>query len=47
MRRTPIDGNGSWITETELLKMKEIGQFPDESAKIKGAQVHSGGVQKY
>ncbi len=33
------------ITETELLKMKENGQFPDESVKIKDTQGHSVDVQ--
>ncbi len=31
------------LFKTELLTMKKSGQFPDESAKIKGAQAHSGG----
>jgi hypothetical protein len=29
------------------VKFQRNGQFPDEPAKIKDKQVHSGGVQKY
>ena len=35
------------ITQTELLNLQESGQFPDESAKIKVTQVHSGGHPLY
>ena len=44
MRRTPYGGSESEILQAELLKLQETGQFPDESAKIKGAQIHSVGV---
>ena len=38
MRRTSRGGSGlSWFALPELLKLQEIGQFPDEpAAKIKG-----------
>ena len=35
------------ITLAELLKLQEIGQFPDESVKIEGAQTHHGDTQTY
>ncbi len=45
MRRTPRGGSGTghgWIVQTELLKLKKNGQsqFPDDSIKIEGAQIH-------
>ena len=41
-RRTPRGENGSagWIVQAELLKLQKRGQFPDEPAKIEGAQIH-------
>jgi hypothetical protein len=44
-RRTPIDGSHSerLITEGELLKMEENGQFLDESVKRKNSLIHSVG----
>jgi hypothetical protein len=44
VRRTTLDGNGTggWIAQAELLKLQKSGQFPDEPAKIKGAQIYSG-----
>ena len=33
------DGSGSLITLDELLKLQEIGQFPDETVKIEVAQI--------
>jgi hypothetical protein len=50
VRRTSRDGNGSGfkrLPQVELLKLQKSGQFPDESAKIKGAQAHSGGGPRY
>ena len=47
MRRTPHDGSERLISESELMKMKEIGQFPDESVKIKDTKTHSGGDHWY
>jgi hypothetical protein len=45
LRRTPCGGSRTghgWIVQTELLKLKKNGhpQYPDESVKIKGAQIH-------
>jgi hypothetical protein len=34
VRRTPHDGSERLITQAELLKLQENGQFPDESEKI-------------
>ena len=42
MRRTSCDGSGSWFALAELLKLQEIGQFPDEPVNIEGAQIHRG-----
>ena len=50
VRRTPHDGSGTghgWITEGELLKMKKIGQFPDDPVKIKDKQIHYVNTQTY
>jgi hypothetical protein len=36
-QRKPLGGSGKvhrWIEETELLKLKKNGQFPDESVRI-------------
>ncbi len=43
MRRTPFDGYG-WNTQAKLLKSQKSGQFPDESAKLKGT--HKSGKNK-
>ena len=43
MRRTSPDGSGSWFTLSELLKVQENCEFPDESVKIKDVKVHSVG----
>ena len=40
MRRTLRDTSGSWFELVELLKLQENGQFPDESVKIQGIQIH-------
>ena len=37
----------SVITLTELLKLKENGQFPDEPVKIEDVQIHIVYVQTY
>ena len=37
-------GSGSCFPLVELLTLEERGQFPDESPKIKGEQIHSVGV---
>ena len=43
MRRTSLDVNDRtvWIEQTELLKLQQSGQFPDEPAKIETVQIHS------
>ena len=46
-RRTPHVESGRRITLAELLKLQESGQFPDESVKIEGAQIHSVDTQTY
>ena len=40
MRRTPCDGSGSLIALDELLKLEEIGQFPDDPVKIEDTQIY-------
>ena len=40
MKRTPCGESGGWFTLPELLKLQESGQFPDESVKIDGTQIH-------
>ena len=42
MRRIPHGESEGLIVVDELLKMEEIGQFPDESVKIEGTQIHHG-----
>ncbi len=41
---TVIMGSGLFV-ETELLKLEKNGQFPDEPAKRKDTQTHSGDGQ--
>jgi hypothetical protein len=31
-----------WIGQVELLKFEKDGEFPDESEKTQGSQIHSG-----
>ncbi len=48
--RTPCDGSGTGhgqITQAEVLKMQKCGQFPDESVKVKVAQIHCVNSQTY
>jgi hypothetical protein len=45
LRRTPRGGSGTdhgheSVAQVELLKLQKSGEFPDESVKIKGAQIH-------
>jgi hypothetical protein len=42
VRRTPSGESERLIALAELLKLQEIGQFPDEPVKIEGAQIHHG-----
>ncbi len=41
MKRTPRGESESVIALTELLKMKENGQFPGGSVKVEGTQIRS------
>jgi hypothetical protein len=52
VRRTPHDGSGRihWMVvelAAELLKLKKIGQFPDELVKIEDVQIRSVNSQTY
>ena len=47
MRRMSCDESGSVFVLTELLKLQENGQFPDESVNIEVTQIHSGVTQTY
>ncbi len=43
MRRTTHGGSGTvhgQIVQDELLKLQKSGQFPDETVRIKGVQIH-------
>ncbi len=46
-KRTPCDESESVIALAELLKLKEIGQFPGDPIKIEGKQIRSVVVQTY
>ena len=39
MRRTPCDESGGWFALSELLKLEEGGQFPDDPVKIEDSQI--------
>jgi hypothetical protein len=48
--RKQSDGNGTspgYVVHDQLLKLQEIGQFPDESSKIKFAQTNTEGDQRW
>ena len=47
MKRTPHYESERFIALTELLKLKENGQFPDVSVKVEGAQICSVVTQTY
>jgi hypothetical protein len=55
VRRTPHIGSGGvesgtvhgWFVPAELLKLQKSGQFPDESVKIKDAEIHYVNTQTY
>ena len=36
------DESGGWFALTELLKLQENSQFPDDPVNIEGAQIHRG-----
>ena len=36
------DESGGWFALTELLKLQENSQFPDEPVNIEGTQIHRG-----
>ncbi len=42
MKRTPLRESESVIVLTELLKLKEIGQFPGDPVKIEDTQIIPG-----
>ena len=42
MRRTPSGESERLIALVELLKLQEIGQFPDESVKKEDTHIHHG-----
>ncbi len=44
MRRTSYGESEGLIALAELLKLQEIGQFPDESVKIEDTQIHRGDI---
>ena len=49
MRRTSRGGSGTGhghVAQAELLKLQKSGQFPDESVRIKGAQIHYVNVRR-
>ena len=47
VRRTPHGESERLIVLDELLKLEEIGQFPDDPLKIEGTQIHRGDDQTY
>jgi hypothetical protein len=49
LRRTPLGGSGTGgsVPQVELLKLKKIGQFPDDPVKIKDTQIHYVTSQTY
>ena len=40
-------GESESVITLDELKLQEIGQFPDESVKIEGTQIHSVDGQTY
>ena len=47
IRRTSSGESGGWFVLAELLKLKESGQFPDESVKIEDTQIRCVDTQTY